>query len=566
MSSNSGPLPRHNLDLQKYHQVIALSQSGINDILERNFTCVENEKLIRTISIDLGNMGLKDAKLGAPTVELIDGEDADAGVYNLHLTSGRFFYDEPIGPLELDEYGDTKPRMTTRVKLPTAGWKIGFHVSFKAEDLVKETIPESIRNKLNTAGSYGVKKLTVAFSSAATTSFLFKESETPGWTPTEFGIRTLGTVLMAHITRIVDQPGLADANLLGYAVEVKGVSGTDPNRPHFLPTSVRNQIVGYREDKNSKPDKKHAKNAFLFTEMTDNAAMPDGQMKWSDNWFTGDLAGTLAMSKGLFTGYLLPKLQPCNLTTLTIANAVINSVGAPKFVKAGWLIEKGGVEPAVSTLTWNNVSGGHTWRWDKDIEYTEEGTESDTFDYKVDWHVKGWIFNEVELIRGEGKVTITSKFRLLNRRILCPQNTLFREVARYTLDAVVFVKYTTTLDLKAVDDTGALVVDVNTVINDLQVKNDGEAVTAFDDIPKLKDLVKRKVDDLEKGLKESESLVRAKVEKLCDMSQLKKSLEGALNNQTKLIFPGGGTFAMKDPVFSAVGDLLIGLTYKTANT
>ncbi|KAH7240280.1 uncharacterized protein BKA55DRAFT_577254 [Fusarium redolens] len=41
-----------------------------------------------------------------------------------------------------------------------------------------------------------------------------------------------------------------------------------------------------------------------------------------------------------------------------------------------------------------------------------------------------------------------------------------------------------------------------------------------------------------------------------------KQLSDALNGQGRFVFPGGGTFDIKDPIFSNNGDVLIGLSYR----
>ena len=43
---------------------------------------------------------------------------------------------------------------------------------------------------------------------------------------------------------------------------------------------------------------------------------------------------------------------------------------------------------------------------------------------------------------------------------------------------------------------------------------------------------------------------------------VQQNLENELNGQGRFIFPGGGSFEMKDPIFGNAGDLLIALTYK----
>lgn len=41
-----------------------------------------------------------------------------------------------------------------------------------------------------------------------------------------------------------------------------------------------------------------------------------------------------------------------------------------------------------------------------------------------------------------------------------------------------------------------------------------------------------------------------------------EGLKHDLNQQNKFVFPGSGTFDIKDPLFSDKGDLMLGLTYR----
>ncbi|KAM5385493.1 hypothetical protein ACJZ2D_000692 [Fusarium nematophilum] len=63
-----------------------------------------------------------------------------------------------------------------------------------------------------------------------------------------------------------------------------------------------------------------------------------------------------------------------------------------------------------------------------------------------------------------------------------------------------------------------------------------------------------------------ESVVEGKARKaVASIGGITEPLEQALNGQGAFAFPGGGTFEMRDPIFSKAGDLMIGLICKQGN-
>jgi hypothetical protein len=53
---------------------------------------------------------------------------------------------------------------------------------------------------------------------------------------------------------------------------------------------------------------------------------------------------------------------------------------------------------------------------------------------------------------------------------------------------------------------------------------------------------------------------------MSSVDNIKGPLEKALNGQGALIFPGAGSFQLKDPIFNKAGDLMIGLVLDEGNS
>lgn len=120
----------------------------------------------------------------------------------------------------------------------------------------------------------------------------------------------------------------------------------------------------------------------------------------------------------------------------------------------------------------------------------------------------------------------------------------------------------TTITFRSIKETGQLVVDVDTAAPKVQAIariTETSLLTSIPGIgPALADLVRK----LTAG-KDFENIIAQSVhDKAMDVADVKSHIQSALNGQGRFIFPGGGTFDMKDPIFNNAGDLMIGLTYR----
>ena len=138
--------------------------------------------------------------------------------------------------------------------------------------------------------------------------------------------------------------------------------------------------------------------------------------------------------------------------------------------------------------------------------------------------------------------------------LLTPSYTGERPWSTSDKNSVLQAMWITTITLKAVEK-GALDVGVatstpivNTVINE----------SSNDTLDKIKKVFGNDLQKFNEAL--AEKIKTSAAEKITNKN-LAKTLRDGLAETNQFIFPGGGTFKMKDPTFNNAGDLLVGLTY-----
>jgi urease gamma subunit len=156
---------------------------------------------------------------------------------------------------------------------------------------------------------------------------------------------------------------------------------------------------------------------------------------------------------------------------------------------------------------------------------------------------------------GEGKVRLNFLIKLDTDLKQYLKGT--GALASATIFTHVNITWTTDLIFRSVSSGGLQVAAQNTAPI-ISVTNEVKEGGALSDVLKaLRDLCK--IDNVKD---EVNKLVKEFIQKTIVWDGISKSIEKALNGQNKFIFPGGGTFEMKDPIFNNNCDLLIGLSYK----
>ncbi|KAF5672703.1 hypothetical protein FDENT_10505 [Fusarium denticulatum] len=544
MSSTLQSPSRLGLQLQGYDQVIALSQGNINETLELHF--MRNKKL-QEFKAMFPTYGLK-GNLSSPSVHLIDKENADQAIFYLNFESGTYYYfEQSSGKAEFDEDGFPLPvGQPTRVKVDVSGWSLAFFVDFSFKRMA--TVPDKIRNAIELPGSYSVNQLLIDFGTPEILNIAWDHCNTPG-VPESYK-----ATCRAEIRMFLEQ-------------RLKEVS---EKAPHFPPTSVRLQTINYRPDGKEVEagGEKSDHNAFLFTEMTQFRKMPSQVLQWSGDWFYGGIGGTLAMSRRIFLDkYLAEKLQPAIASPWNMANHIGNSIThfrdyIPEFQSRNdkeWILKR----PRDTSLNMNRGTGVQLTYHDVDensAEWSDNKSESVKSLVAMEhyWYNKAELSCFVEPEVGTGKISITTELKTDTQRTVKSQG------GSSDLQFVCKIQWNATIELKAIEADARLLVRVESkepIVDVDVVKDIANADGTGEAAEKWKQWIQegaehRKKWPLKEGVKGHIEMYKQFLGSLAD------NLEKALNQQGRFIFPGGGTFDMKDPVFSKEGDLLIGLTFR----
>lgn len=567
---------RLGLKLQDYDQVIALSQGNINETLELHF--MRNEKL-QEFKAMFPTYGLK-GKLSSPSVHLIDKENADQAIFYLNFESGTYYYfEQPSSTPQYDEDGFPLPvGQPTRVKVDVSDWSLAFFVDFSFKRMA--TIPDKIRNAIELPGSYSVNQLLIAFGTPEILNIAWDHCNTPGVPEAQKATcrAEIRMFLSTHLETVLLKEN--DHNILGYTVKIdepsegktaeQRLKEVSKKAPHFPPTSVRLQTINYRPDGKEVQagGEKSDHNAFLFTEMTQFRQMPNKDLQWSGDWFSNGIGGTLAMSRGIFLDqYLAEKLQPAIAGPWRMASHIGNTCTqfSDRVLKLdfgndrNWVLKRsrdGSLNmkrgPGVQ-LTYHDVDENSV-RWEDDIRASTNHAVAN----KHYWYNKAELSCVVEPQVGTGKITITTDLKTDTQR------TVKSEVGSSDLQLACKIQWSTTIDLRAIETDARLLVGVESkkpIVNVDIVKDTAKVDGTGEEAEQWKKWIQEGAEDRKKWpLKERiEGHIEMFEQLLGNMAQ---NLEEVLNQQGRFIFPGGGTFDMKDPIFSKEGDLLIGLTFR----
>lgn len=331
--------------------------------------------------------------------------------------------------------------------------------------------------------------------------------------------------------------------------------------PSFPPTSLRLQTINHRPDGDeARATTTNDHNAFLFTEMTQFRKMPNDDLRWSGDWFYESIGGTMAMSNGIFVKqFLAKKLRFIAIDNYEMANQISRAYALQggDWVLAGSRLTVDQVEMAAEgsglKMSWTNTN--------KTVQSKVQKTPWPAPDIGVEWKNTVEIYTSIEPQVGTGKTKIESKVLVLGN-----QNIQAGELATVGFNIYCLATWSATLDLRAVEDGGSLLVEADVSKPEVVCNVKNYTGHVLDKIPILNSLldslVKSEKDRLDASTASMQTGIEDFVNKMIGLDSIKNNIQNALNGQGRFIFPGGGTFEMKDPIFSKAGDLLIGLTYK----
>jgi len=537
---------------QDYHQVIAISQANINATLKYHFSPGRNTQLLTFKAQDIEGddwTAKMDGELGPPTIELLDRTaegvtGVDAALFFLHFRSGTFTY--PIKVLQ----PDGRRKLEERTK-DIAGWSLAFSISFGEKHIAD--LPTDIRNQVENPGSYSATQLLIDFQTANMAQFKWENCTIPGMdlSPGK-GTEMKGPIelFVSKYLEILKKPGRH--NIIGHALKLKPKSLVPAE---FAPTSVKLQTMDYKPLQHEKlsPEAQKDRSAFCFTEMTGGVSMPTGDLQWTGNWFSGTIQGALLLRKSLFfEKFLLEQIKFINHYTLELLNQAFYFVSEPERANFPWLLDERRVKDP-STLSWILTSDGAVYKWNN----THDGKKGNVnykwihseLENRVTWHAgSGWISIESTMAVAETQENMSVGSVIF---AILSQDSRGRVYDKSQKSA--HIKWVTNIQLATVENAG-LSVSVHQTMPYVTTEIDEKATTLFAKLGHLFNSPEARNRTLAQQIRKSLN------EKFQD-TMIQQKLEEQLNKTRQFVFPGGGTFEMKDPTFNNSGDLLLGLTY-----
>ena len=586
---------RMKVTLQGFDQVIALSQAHINESLDYLF----DDPTYKAFEVNLRGVGKLKGIIRPPYIKLIDKPDADQALYCIEFENGTLSWDEVMRN-EQDE------RYFVDFKYSVKDWQLAFAVNFSLAKMAN--VGQDIRDKIELPGSYSVEQLVVDFGTVDNIAPNWNDSRIsplPAEASEEDVRSRLQVVVAKWFERLRTGGDAAARNVLAYAVKIDPKEGKTLQQtlrelpiasPDFPATSVRLQVINHRpggDEKQSSPE--NSRNAFLFTEMTGGRAMLKKNLDWSGDLFFGAIGGSLVMSKSIFwDSFMAKRLRIANVSTVNAANEIAKKASGELGKVYGWLLSG-----------WNNVGEGNWTSDGLESTYDWNGNETRSYEQEVgevqnpNWLWKSTVTSNVrnvlKPISGEGRVKLTSTLTMATNvtitlktvnsnlkrgfeelglgvfnKVADAVNDLTQETASITITSTITLSTAYNISMRHADTQGRLTVDVSRDSNSssgglpdtkAKVQEQGVVQKLYQVPligPKLRELIRQynNVDELENAYGK---VIQDACSAVYDFGP---DLEKALNGQTRFVFPGGGTFVMKDPLFNKSGDLMIGLSYR----
>ncbi|KAJ7730379.1 hypothetical protein DFH07DRAFT_969201 [Mycena maculata] len=507
--------------LQGFDQIVAVSQDHINASLDSRFSL--DEKLLK-LEVNVHGRGKLDAHMTPPTVVLFIANEPAKAHFCLHFDGG----DSKFTYYTINDHADPPTVDTHSVDIKD--WTLAFTVNLSLEVLGK--IPPEISKKITVPGSYSVSQLLLDFTTSDLTSFDRDLSTTPGLakplgqdSERDDALATFINIYLRNLTQ-------STHNVLGYAITVPDPSVANPIAPTFPPTSVRFQTMANQP-------KVPGKDCFLFLEMTDKRAFPTSPyIGWTWNWVgeSPRQSASMVLAKANFwDAFFVPRATFLNRLALDMLNRVAYSIDSRKLDhNPAWTL--GSTVPD-SGLAWK-TKDDKSMKWDWSYSTSSHRDQLRPYTHRFDTNV------DVALDIAKNAITMTSKSHVWREDIAI--TPLGREVIKNTtvIDATVSWGFVFTLESVA---DGALGVRTTASPEDCSVTetyngNIGR-YNPFSD-QELAQFVKDRIKD---GL---------------SSNTLEQDVKDAFKHQAQFVFPGGGTFFMKDPAFNESGDIVVGLEYK----
>ncbi|KAL8992488.1 MAG: hypothetical protein Q9169_007067 [Polycauliona sp. 2 TL-2023] len=304
--------------------------------------------------------------------------------------------------------------------------------------------------------------------------------------------------------------------------------------------------------------------------------MPSKEMQYSGNWFYDSIGGTLAMSRSLFWDtFMVGKIQDAHIKAVELSAAILDKLASDRFKGKAWCIDES--KPSADdmcgtykgTARWTKLAYTTTYKSSELQHVNKSASNFATFSFSPCSTVHTLaqprmrqgemvVQQDIELDWEEGVEPAEHIRHNITTALAADSwDVRIRGSLRLTLE--------TTITLKAVNSTGELQVESNTKMRcgyeEPNVRVGGLVGSMF---PRgLRELVDAGAVMLGIEFQASKAALSIDMAELSGRFRgVAEGLKSDLNQQNKFLFPGSGTFDMKDPTFNDHGDLMIGLTYR----
>ncbi|KAF8253325.1 hypothetical protein K440DRAFT_657304 [Wilcoxina mikolae CBS 423.85] len=505
-----------NTTTQGYDQIVALSQNNINASFAFLF---ENNDAFRTIDIDVPDEGTMNADMNPPTVEFVVNSELHKVYFFLNFDTGTFEYWTGHGP------------SSKKHDISMKDWVFAFAVNLDLSLLDAQRVPEDVQKRIKVPGSYSVSQLLLDFQTADLDAFSIDKSSMPGLDLTPGRDVDQKAYLTLYLNKYVEQLKGGEHNILGYAVTVPDPAVANPYAPTFPPTDLQFQTYAYRSGGDASAPPQPGYNMLLFLEMTEHRPFPPAALNWSGNWLIPNMAGTMAISKQNFWNrYLLPKLVDINHKTIVHISSVRVSG-----LNTTWSWNK--YDEGLKDYSWKDTTNGATFHY----ESSQSDSENDGL-AKFNGDANSSVDNKIQWTAGSPTINVSGRTYMhagLDQHILgIPEEAWVMSAVDWHFD----------MTLNSVHD------------GSLEVKVTDPVVTPSRDDGG--DLLGKLENSIGGNISSIASDIESNILRGLQTDTWKSQIENALNGQQHFVFPGGGTFDMKNPMFNNEGDLIVELTYK----
>ena len=507
--------------LQGLDQVVAVTQDHVNASLDTRFRLDGNLSHLDVKN----NWGKINAEMDPPTVDFYIPSEIHKVHFCVNLSSGTCTW------YKIDD--TTDPPSIKPITADIKAWTLAFTVNLSLDKI--NEIPDEIKNKIKFPGSYSLSQLLLDFNTADLSSFDPELSHTPGVSGTDPDRQVAFTHFMeAYLEKLKG----GDTGILGYAITVPDPKVTNPYAPTFSPMSVTFQTMENRDSDTNAAQP--GLNCFLFCEMTSNLTPPD-YINWTENWVDQGKSGTMVISKKNFwDNFFVIHSTFLNRMALDMLNrlayALDNSGDLNKW-DVSWQFST--QRPSDGELAWKSTKEqSMSYYW----SHSEPKHTVDIYDkYARNCDTKV----DVALDTGANVITVTASSHVWREYIhIYPAG---REWIKDTYEIDATISWSYSFILNSVTD-GTLEMSAKLVSPICTVtKSETSSIGNFWR-PSDEELSTWAQEDLLKRVDDENTL-------LTDVAE-------GLKTQSQFVFPGGGTFFMKDPKYNSYGDLTVTLQYK----